>query len=667
MEIPPFADFPSSLKEIMAGPIFYLDGGLEIDGREISPLDPAQIEATAASIKTAGIKVVAIVGVFSALDHDGMHEERCKTLMLQHDPSLSIVCSHSIGGPGLLTRENATILNASILMLARKTVNGFRLAMSKLDLKCSLYLTQNDGTLTDATSAAELPIKTFASGPTNSMIGAAFLQGLDIDRGLSDKQVLVVDVGGTTTDICALLPSGFPRQAPNFVDIGGVRTAFSMPEVLSIGLGGGSRIKFDESNGKVNVGPDSVGHYLTTQAMVFGGNVLTATDVVVASGAANIGDTTRVKDVSNFVVSEVRKKIKKMLERAIEDMKVSAAPVVVLLVGGGSVIQMDELDGVTECICPPHHDSANAVGAAIAKVAGEVDVIEILADRNEIDIVAVAKQKAISVAVEKGADIADVKIVELEKIPLQYVTNKATRILIKAVGRLLETRGEYIPQEEELLLGKEETEKGPGDVPEQKRIFQESLLPGKPSLHVDISHYRPDVRNGVWYLSAIDVEFIACGTGILGTGGGGPSYNASLVAIEILQNGGAGKLQVISPKALADTDLCVFGAGYGAPSVSGERIASGAEIFAAIDSLNRVLGYDDFQAIVADEIGGGNGLATFRTSVRYDRPIVDADLMGRAYPTMEHGTPYVYGESITPCAMADAKGNVMLVMVRDQN
>lgn len=76
---------------------------------------------------------------------------------------------------------------------------------------------------------------------------------------------------------------------------------------------------------------------------------------------------------------------------------------------------------------------------------------------------------------------------------------------------------------------------------------------------------------------------------------------------------------------------------YGAPSVSGERIAAGTEIFAALESLNRVPSYDDFQAIVADAIGGGNGLATSPTSAQHDQPIDDADMVGRAYPGMEHG------------------------------
>jgi DUF917 family protein len=150
-----------------------------------------------------------------------------------------------------------------------------------------------------------------------------------------------------------------------------------------------------------------------------------------------------------------------------------------------------------------------------------------------------------------------------------------------------------------------------------------------------IAQYRPNVRNGVGYHSPVGLELIACGTRLLGIGDGGPSCNAALFAIDVLLNkGGAGKMRAISPKSLTDADLWIFGAGYGAPSVGGERIAAGTEIFAALESLNRVLGYDDFQAIVA---GGGNGLATFPTSAQYDQPIDDADMMRRAYPSMDHG------------------------------
>lgn len=100
----------------------------------------------------------------------------------------------------------------------------------------------------------------------------------------------------------------------------------------------------------------------------------------------------------------------------------------------------------------------------------------------------------------------------------------------------------------------------------------------------------------------------------------------------------------------------------GAPSVSGERIPAGDELMTAIDFSVKISGHKHFEAIVADEIGGGNGLAAFPSSAYYDIPVVDGDLMGRAYPTIEHGTPYVYGHPIVPCAVADGKGNAAVVM-----
>ena len=632
--------------------MFYLDGGkswlqiiseytdelgLEIDGREIKPLNQDQIKATVKSIQEAGINRVAVTGVFSPMDHRGIHEETCKKLMLELDPGLSIVCSHSIGGIGLLERENATILNASILALARRTVRAFCRAMTRLHLHCPLYLTQNDGTLTDAATAAELPIKTFASGPTNSMTGAAFLAGLDGGtQSRPDTQVLVVDIGGTTSDVCALLPSGFPRQAANFVEVGGVRTAFSMPEVLSIGLGGGSRVVVNESSGSITVGPESVGHSLTSQAMVFGGDVLTATDIVVASETAEIGDRSRVQHLPSSLVAAARAQIKKMLERAVDDMKVSDLPVTLLLVGGGSVIQMDTLDGVSACISPPHHDSANAVGAAIAKVAGEIDIVEVLANRDERNVVEDAKRRAVEVAVARGAQRDDVKIVEVDQIPLQYVTNKATRLVIKAVGKLAPPGSGHTITAGQAVDGYDDDETEGTQERQAKATTTGFTI--KHATYIDIEAYRPKVRHGVWYLSAVDLEFIASGTGVLGTGGGGPSRLQYLHSLEYLRNPEyQGRMRVIAPESLANSDICVLGAWYGAPSVSGERIPAGNELMSAIDFSVKLAGHSHFEAIVANEIGGGNGLASLPSSAHYDIPVVDGDLMGRAYPTLEHG------------------------------
>ena len=79
--------------------------------------------------------------------------------------------------------------------------------------------------------------------------------------------LLLVDIGGTTTDF-GVIKEGFPRESAIPVDIGGVRTNFRMPDLISIGLGGGSIIR--ENNNQVSVGPDSVGYKLDKEALIFG-------------------------------------------------------------------------------------------------------------------------------------------------------------------------------------------------------------------------------------------------------------------------------------------------------------------------------------------------------------------------------------------------------------
>src|SRR5262249_50871238 len=117
------------------------------------------------------------------------------------------------------------------------------------------------------------------AGPTNSMRGAAFLSGL--------RDAIVVDIGGTTTDI-GVLRQGFPRQTGNSVVVGGVRTSFKMPDVYSIALGGGSVVRFGPagSTDEPILGPDSVGFRISTEATCFGGKTLTATDCAIVLGLA---------------------------------------------------------------------------------------------------------------------------------------------------------------------------------------------------------------------------------------------------------------------------------------------------------------------------------------------------------------------------------------------
>lgn len=127
-----------------------------------------------------------------------------------------------------------------------------------------------------------------------------------------------------------------------------------MPEVLCLGLGGGSKILEKGDSETVVVGPESVGHRLLSDALVFGGKTLTTTDIAVAEGKAEIGDANLVAHLKGSkLVSSARAEIKKMLELGVDSMKLSADDAVLVLVGGGSVVQMDDLKGVAKIIRPP--------------------------------------------------------------------------------------------------------------------------------------------------------------------------------------------------------------------------------------------------------------------------------------------------------------------------
>ncbi len=271
----PFIDWPGDLRDLVLGAVELLPGGHEIDGREISAFDEKATYEAARRIAVAGISSVAISSVFSPIRGD--HEEQAAAVVRSVLPNARIALSKDLGRIGLLERENVTILNAALGELASKTTRAFREALQESGLTAKLYLSQNDGTVMSADTAEKFPVMCIASGPTNSMRGAAFLSGI--------TEAAVVDVGGTTSDL-GILKNGFPREANTVVEIGGVRTLFRMPDVLSLPLGGGTRVRTEP----LRYGPDSLGYKILDRARIFGGPDLCSTDVAVSLGLIELGD-----------------------------------------------------------------------------------------------------------------------------------------------------------------------------------------------------------------------------------------------------------------------------------------------------------------------------------------------------------------------------------------
>jgi len=420
--LPPMVDWPVALRHAISGRAYLAHGGYEFDGRPISAIDHDELKRHASDMAAHGIRSVAISSVFSPVNHD-LEVEAAGVVAGVLGPDVAISLSHEIGRIGLLERENATIINAALREMAVSIVDGLSAAVRKHEIQAPIFLSQNDGTLMDEDYVRRYPVATFASGPTNSMRGAAATSGLEM--------CAVVDVGGTTSDI-GLLVNGFPRETTTEVKVAGVRTNFRMPDVLSLGIGGGSRVDVDSAE----VGPRSVGYKLTSQALVFGGSVVTATDLAVAAGRADIGDASLVAHLDRHLVNRALERIAERTAEAVDRMRTSAEPIPVVAVGGGSILLPDQMPTFGKIHRPENYAVANAIGASIAQVGGEIDKIFAVEPSRRAATLDTVRPEAVDKAIAAGASPASVKIVDFDEVPIPYLPGNATRIRAKAVGDL---------------------------------------------------------------------------------------------------------------------------------------------------------------------------------------------------------------------------------------
>ncbi|MGH9293157.1 MAG: hydantoinase/oxoprolinase family protein [Acidimicrobiales bacterium] len=421
--LPPLVDWPLALRRALGDHVHLCRGGNEYDGSAIAPLDRATIARIGDAIAADGVESIAITSVFSPMSSE--LELEAAAILAEHAPQVSVTLSADIGRIGLLERENATVMNACLRSLAADTVSGFEEALTAAGIGGRLFISQNDGTLMSADYARRFPVATFASGPTNSMRGAAFLSGLE--------DAAVVDIGGTTSDI-GVLNRCFPRQAPLGAEIGGVRTNFRMPDVLSLGIGGGSIVRLEGEH--IAVGPESVGYELTTRSLAFGGTTLTATDLAVAAGWAELGDPDLLSGLGRSVVRNGLLLVERALAEAVDRMKTSPGEVPVVVVGGGGLLLEQRLPGASRLVRPEHGEVANAVGAAMAQIGGEVDRIVHADEAAGAKAIGEVVEEATERAVAAGAEPGTVEVVEIDKVPISYLPGNAVRVRAKAVGNL---------------------------------------------------------------------------------------------------------------------------------------------------------------------------------------------------------------------------------------
>lgn len=423
---PPLAGWPGPLRAAVSAGEVIVPGGVELDGRPLAGFDADALRRFLASLD-GPVDGVAIASVFSPVAPD--HELAAAEVARRELGDVHVSLSHEIGSIGLLERENATVLNAALVNAAVEVAEAFRAALDRQGLAPEAFFAQNDGTLMVLDYALRFPVLMIGSGPANSMRGAAHLSG--------EPDAVVVDVGGTTTDV-GVLVNGFPRESNRPLAFAGVRTNFRMPALRTLPLGGGSVVELDGDDPRV--GPHSVGFRLQQEALVFGGGTATLTDAAVAGMRAQLGSRP-VPDGARRALEAGLRALDAAVADAVDRVKAGPERTAVVAVGGGSFLLPESLPGVSRLVRPGDYDVANAIGAAIAPVSGQAD--RICSNRPDRRRAALeeARHAAFARAVEAGADPAAVEVVDIEEVPLTYLLDPAVRIRVRAVGPLARPAG----------------------------------------------------------------------------------------------------------------------------------------------------------------------------------------------------------------------------------
>ena len=224
---------------------FYITGGHDLYGQEKEKLDLPGLLAKVNEVKKR-VDAIAVSSYFSPRNPE--HEIRARKAIARVC-DLPIVLGHQLSTKlGSVERATTAALNASLMSILQDFIIAVRRAMERRGIEAPVMVVRGDGTLMNEEFAARTPVETIHSGPAASAMGGRFLSNLD--------NALIVDVGGTTTDL-ALIQNGQVTISEDGATAAGYKTSVKAANLLSIGLGGDSHIALDRKK-KVAIGPERV-------------------------------------------------------------------------------------------------------------------------------------------------------------------------------------------------------------------------------------------------------------------------------------------------------------------------------------------------------------------------------------------------------------------------
>ncbi len=365
---------------------FPVSGSIDHRGREVEPVDPAEIRQVSQELRARGIRHLGVVGKFSV--RNPAHELQIKAHL--GDGFEKVFLGHLISGHLNFPRRIATAyLNASVYPVHKEFFETVQRSLEARGLTMPIRILKADGGNMNFASSIEFPGQTILSGPAASVMGA-------IGYAVDTEDSLVLDIGGTTTDMTFLM-GGVPLLAPLGINIGGYRTLIRSLDTRSIGVGGDSLVRV--SGQRIEVGPERLG-----PAMAYGGSVPTPTDALSVLHKIENGDREKalqgIGPIATALSLSEEEAASKIIERACSKIlkeadnmltRVNSKPVYtiheiqegcrltpqqMLILGGPAPYFEEELKRQSNMAVRtvPKWSVANAIGAALARTTSEVSL-----------------------------------------------------------------------------------------------------------------------------------------------------------------------------------------------------------------------------------------------------------------------------------------------------
>ena len=251
-------------------------GRMDAQGREVRPLDEADVRAALTRLRDQGVEAITVSLINAYLT--GAHETRIGEIAAEIMPGVSVSLSHEVL-PEMQEYERTltTVANAAVRPVVGRYVRNLRTKRAATGMAGKLSLLRSDGGLMSSEKAEEHPVSLLMSGPAGGVTGALW-----VGRNAGIRNILTLDVGGTSTDV-ALIENLEPRRVRT-TEVGHLSVRASSLDVKTVGAGGGSIAYVPELTGALRVGPQSAGAVPGPVAYGKGGVQPTVTDANVVLG-----------------------------------------------------------------------------------------------------------------------------------------------------------------------------------------------------------------------------------------------------------------------------------------------------------------------------------------------------------------------------------------------